>query len=78
MIALGYRGDVVKRWFLDKAELDGSFTLSLGDRQVVRHDEPLDDWKLSLIERSVETQTGGRLTRVAAPAGRRHVHAHLR
>ena len=65
VITLGYRGDVVKRWFLDKAELDGSFTLSLGDRQVVRHDEPLDDWKLSLIETGVETQTGGRLARVA-------------
>ena len=64
VIALGYRGDVVKRWFLEKAELEGSFTLSLGDRQVVRHDEPLDDWKLSLIDTGVETQTGGRLARV--------------
>ena len=65
VIALGYRGDVIKRWFFDKAELDGSFTLSLRDRQVERHDEPLDDWKLSLIETGVETQTGGRLAQVA-------------
>ncbi|GMR22238.1 MAG: glucose-1-phosphate cytidylyltransferase [Acidobacteriota bacterium] len=65
VVALGYRGDVIKRWFLDKAELDGSFTLSLRDRQVVRHDEPLDDWKLSFIDTGVETQTGGRLARVA-------------
>jgi glucose-1-phosphate cytidylyltransferase len=65
VIALGYRGEVIKRWFLDMAELDGSFTLSLGDRRVERHDRPLDDWKLMLIDTGVETQTGGRLTRVA-------------
>jgi glucose-1-phosphate cytidylyltransferase len=65
VIALGYRGDVIKRWFLDKAELDGSFTLSLRDRKVVRHDEPIDDWKLALIDTGVDTQTGGRLAKVA-------------
>ena len=65
VVALGYRGEVIKRWFLDMAELDGSFTLSLGDRRVVRHDRPLDDWKLVLIDTGVETQTGGRLAKVA-------------
>jgi glucose-1-phosphate cytidylyltransferase len=65
VVALGYRGEVIKRWFLDMAELDGSFTLSLGDRRVVRHDRPLDDWKLALIDTGVETQTGGRLAKVA-------------
>ena len=65
VVALGYRGEVIKRWFLDMAELHGSFTLSLGDRRVERHDRPLDDWKLMLIDTGVETQTGGRLARVA-------------
>lgn len=65
VIALGYRGEVIKRWLLDLAELDGSFTLSLGDRRVERHDRPLDDWKLRLVDTGVETQTGGRLARVA-------------
>ncbi len=65
VVTLGYRGDVIKRWFLDLAELDGSFSLSLGDRRVVRHDRPLDDWNLSLIDTGVETQTGGRLAKVA-------------
>ncbi len=65
VVALGYRGEVIKRWFLDMAELDGNFTLSLADRRVERHDRPLDDWKLNLIDTGVETQTGGRLARVA-------------
>lgn len=65
VIALGYRGDVIKRWFLDLAELDGSFTLSLRDRQVVRHDQTIDDWNLSLIDTGIETQTAGRLSKVA-------------
>jgi len=65
VVALGYRGEVIKRWFLDMAELDGSFTLSLGDRRVERHDRPLDDWRLMLIDTGVDTQTGGRLARVA-------------
>jgi glucose-1-phosphate cytidylyltransferase len=65
VIALGYRSEVIKRWFLDMAELDGSFTLSVRDRQVVRHDRPLDDWKLQLRDTGVDTQTGGRLARLA-------------
>lgn len=65
VIALGYRGDVIKRWFLDKAELDGSFTISLRDREVRRHSEPIDDWSVSLIDTGVDTQTGGRLAKVA-------------
>ena len=65
VVALGYRGEVIKRWFLDMADLDGSFTLSLADRRVERHDRPLDDWKLRLIDTGAETQTGGRLAKVA-------------
>ena len=65
VIALGYRGDVIKRWLLDMAELDGNLTLSLRDRNVVRHERPLDEWTLSLIETGLETQTGGRLAKLA-------------
>jgi glucose-1-phosphate cytidylyltransferase len=65
VIALGYRSEVIKRWFLDMAELEGSFTLSVRDRRVVRHGRPLDDWTLQLIDTGVDTQTGGRLARVA-------------
>jgi len=65
IVTLGYRGEMIKRWFLDLAELDGSFTLSLRDRQVVRHDQTIEDWNLSLIDTGIETQTAGRLSKVA-------------
>ncbi len=65
VIALGYRGEVIKRWFLDLAELDGSFTLSMRERKLERHDGSLDDWKVALVDTGVETQTGGRLARLA-------------
>jgi glucose-1-phosphate cytidylyltransferase len=32
---------------------------------VVRHDRPIDDWKLQLMDTGVDTQTGGRFARVA-------------
>jgi glucose-1-phosphate cytidylyltransferase len=65
VIALGYRGEAIKRWFLDLAELDGSFTLSLRDRKLERHQDSLDDWKVALVDTGIETQTGGRLAKLA-------------
>jgi glucose-1-phosphate cytidylyltransferase len=63
-VALGYKGEYVKRYFLDCAELDGSLSVSLRDRQVVRHDNHPEDWVVHLMETGQETLTGGRVKRL--------------
>jgi glucose-1-phosphate cytidylyltransferase len=64
LVALGYRGEVIKRYFVDYAKLGGSFTIDLGQAAVVPHARPSDRWKVHLVETGAETNTGGRVRRL--------------
>jgi glucose-1-phosphate cytidylyltransferase len=65
VIALGYRGELIKRYFTDAAGLDGSVSVHTRARRVERHDEAAEDWIVRLIETGLDTMTGGRLKRLA-------------
>src|SRR5437762_12001996 len=58
-IALGYKGDVIKRYFLDYHRLAGSMTIDLLTGCVDAYDRHWDDWRLHLIETGRDTNTGG-------------------
>jgi glucose-1-phosphate cytidylyltransferase len=64
-IALGYKGEQIKKYFADYASLSGSLTVDLGTGQVEHHDkrEKLD-WRLDLIDTGIDTNTGGRIKRL--------------
>ncbi len=64
VIALGYRGEVIKRYFFDFQALDGSLTIDLATRQITPHSCPTGNWKIHLVETGLETNTGGRLLRL--------------
>jgi glucose-1-phosphate cytidylyltransferase len=64
VVALGYKGEIIKRYFMDYADLNGRLTLSLKDRTIERHDTHPEDWQVDLVETGTETQTGGRLRRL--------------
>jgi glucose-1-phosphate cytidylyltransferase len=64
IIALGYKGEVIKRYFIDYMELEGSLTLSTQWRTARRHDPHSDDWTVHLIDTGLHTITGGRLKRL--------------
>jgi glucose-1-phosphate cytidylyltransferase len=66
VIALGYRGDVVKRYFTDYADLVGSLSVDLGPGVVTRLDPAPEEWTVHLIETGEATNTGGRVKRLAA------------
>src|ERR1700692_3159085 len=63
VVALGYRGDVIKRYFLDYARLRSSFTVHLGSGDVLRQRSSEEDWTVHLIDTGLNTMTGGRLKR---------------
>jgi len=65
MIALGYKGDMIKRYFMDHYTLSGSMTIDLATGEVERHEQCNDDWRVRLVDTGMETQTGGRLKRLA-------------
>jgi glucose-1-phosphate cytidylyltransferase len=64
LVALGYRSEVIKRYFLNYYHLRNDLTIG-GDGRVEVHDGDRDDWLIHLIDTGVETQTGGRIKRLA-------------
>src|SRR4051794_6652962 len=69
IVALGYKGDVVKRYFLDYARLNSDFTVQLGSGDLLRRQSCQDEWTVHLIDTGLHTMTGGRLKRLASLIG---------
>jgi glucose-1-phosphate cytidylyltransferase len=63
-IALGYRGEYIKRWFNDYNGLDGSMTVHTATGLVKRHTRSVPDWSIDLVETGLKTSTGGRIKRL--------------
>ena len=63
-VALGYKGEMIKRYFMDYLNLNGSLSIHLAGGQVERHAHRCEDWHIHLIETGADTQTGGRIKRL--------------
>ena len=62
VLALGYRGDVIKRWLLDLNDLAGNITIDTLERKVHHLQENSElSWKVTALETGLNTQTGGRI-----------------
>src|SRR5947208_12354145 len=64
LLALGYKGDLVKEYFLKYYYLRNSFSIQLANGQVDTHDAEREDWTVHLIDTGISTQTGGRIKRL--------------
>jgi glucose-1-phosphate cytidylyltransferase len=64
IIALGYRGDLIKQYFTQYAAHAGDLTVSTR-RGIVESGDAGEDWTVRLVETGLGTGTGGRLRRVA-------------
>ena len=63
-VALGYMGDFIKSYFLDRYNLSGNLTIDFGRGMVQRAAQDSEDWKVNLIETGLHSMTGGRLRRL--------------
>ena len=63
-VAVGYKGEQIKRYFLDYHHLSSNMTIDLSDGRIERHSQVSDDWVINLIETGLDTQTGGRIKRL--------------
>lgn len=69
-IALGYKGDHIKRFFADYGTLSGNLTIRTNQPDsIVRHEMEDASWTVDLIETGDETLTGGRVKRLAPYLG---------
>jgi glucose-1-phosphate cytidylyltransferase len=65
VLALGYRGDLVKEYFLKYNEcLSNDFTLSDGGKTVQLHSSDIADWKITFVDTGLHSNIGQRLLRV--------------
>jgi glucose-1-phosphate cytidylyltransferase len=64
VVALGYKGDVVKKYFLDYSMLNANMTINLRGGDIHCHARQAEDWTVHLIDTGESTQTGGRVKRL--------------
>lgn len=63
-IALGYKSEVIKRYFLDYYSLCGSMTIDLSSGKVEMQNKDCESWILHLMDTGMQTNTGGRIKRL--------------
>lgn len=64
VVALGYKGEVIKEYFLNYYYLRNSMSLGLSNGRIEVHASQREDWLVHLIDTGLQTQTGGRLKRL--------------
>ena len=64
VIALGYKGELVKQYFLNFYAVNSDLTVDLRTGQQTIHDCARPDWRVHLVHTGLHTQTGGRVKRL--------------
>jgi glucose-1-phosphate cytidylyltransferase len=65
VLALGYKAEVIKEYFLNFYALNNDISIDLSSGKTTIHDGNQPDWKIHLVETGLHTETGGRLKRLA-------------
>jgi len=69
VIALGYKGEVIKKYMVDYCSLNSNLTVNLQTGEVEIHDAYKTDWTVELVDTGIPTLTGGRIKRLAPYLG---------
>ncbi len=65
ILCLGYKGDLIKRYFLEYSTRTRSFLLRLDTgEKVLLDDAPVPDWRITFADTGPTTQTGARVSRI--------------
>ncbi len=64
VLALGYKGEVIKRYFREYHALSTDFTVKLQSGAIQNHETAVDDWTVHAIDTGQDVMTGGRVLRL--------------
>lgn len=66
ILCLGYKGEMIKEYFLNYETMNNDFTIRLGNRNTIQfHSGHLEkDWNITLVNTGNEAQTGARIKRI--------------
>lgn len=64
IVALGYKGEVLKEYFANYYRLQGDLTISLKNGEIIVTKKCYREWTVHLINTGINSMTGGRLYRL--------------
>ncbi|GAK51706.1 glucose-1-phosphate cytidylyltransferase [Candidatus Moduliflexus flocculans] len=65
VIALGYKGEVIKDYFLNYRYRVSNLTIETGTGHIKVHEQQHEDWIIHLLNTGGKTETGGRIKQIA-------------
>ena len=63
-LALGYKSEVIKDYFLNYYHINSNFQIDLSNGAIKSYNSDIKNWKVSLIDTGLKTMTGGRLKKL--------------
>jgi glucose-1-phosphate cytidylyltransferase len=63
-LALGYRAEIIKEYFLNYRSLNADFSVDLTTGRMTPHQTDAADWRVTLVNTGLESMTGGRVKRM--------------
>lgn len=69
VIALGYKGEFIKRWMREFTALNSNMRVKTATAEVILDNGKVPDWTIDLIDTGLKTQTGGRIKKLAPWVG---------
>lgn len=71
ILALGYKGEFIKDYFINYRCRSLSLTVELKSGEISLHDGECEDWTVHLLDTGLHTMTGGRVKQAARLVGNR-------
>ena len=68
-IALGYKAELIKDYFLNYRALNADFTVDLSSGDITSHQVESEDWRVTLVNTGEDSMTGGRVKRMQSYIG---------
>jgi glucose-1-phosphate cytidylyltransferase len=65
VICLGYRGYMIKEYFANYVLHNADLTVDIAANAIEYHGNAAENWRVTLVDTGEDTQTGGRIRRVA-------------
>jgi glucose-1-phosphate cytidylyltransferase len=69
VLCLGYRGAMIKDYFLHYHAQNSDISLDLASGEVQLHRRHLEDWRVTLVDTGLDAMTGARVKRIARYIG---------
>ncbi|MDC1188021.1 glucose-1-phosphate cytidylyltransferase [Gammaproteobacteria bacterium] len=68
-LALGYKANIIKEYFLNYRNLNSDFTVNLASGNIESHKTNNLNWNVTLVDTGLQTMTGGRIKRLKSFIG---------